>query len=267
MRANQLQHGLTGYTENRMAKSRKKRVLQAALESLGILVLALAGMAFVAPFTYDATAHARLDAAVHRISSWGGPLVGLDLSFVRSNAFSLIHDLDREVTVEDHGVRRTSHTVGLANFISRGEVRRVRDALAWFGVPLTAGQAREAGLCRMLADLRDGEAIVIRPDAFQRGIASWYGPGFHGRTAASGEMFNMYDQTAAHKTLPLQSQVRVVSQKTGLSTVVRINDRGPYVGGRIIDMSYTSKQMLGMGDLAAVYLERLDPSALDVTCE
>jgi rare lipoprotein A len=67
--------------------------------------------------------------------------------------------------------------------------------------------------------------------------------------------------------LPLQSLVRVVSQRTGRSIVVRINDRGPYVGGRIIDMSLYSKQELGMGDLAAVYLERIDPSALDVPCE
>jgi rare lipoprotein A len=76
----------------------------------------------------------------------------------------------------------------------------------------------------------------------------------------------MYDKTAAHKTLPLQSQVRVVSQRTGNSIVVRINDRGPYVGGRIIDMSLYSKQQLGMDDLAAVYLERIDPTAFDVPC-
>jgi len=77
----------------------------------------------------------------------------------------------------------------------------------------------------------------------------------------------MYDRTAAHKTLPLQSLVRVVSQRTGTSIVVRINDRGPYVGGRIIDLSHRAKELLGMeGGLAAVYIERLEPSALDTPC-
>jgi rare lipoprotein A len=77
----------------------------------------------------------------------------------------------------------------------------------------------------------------------------------------------MYDRTAAHKTLPLQSLVRVVAQRTGNSTIVRINDRGPYVGGRIIDLSHRAKELLGAGDLAAVYIERLDPTASDVSCE
>ena len=85
--------------------------------------------------------------------------------------------------------------------------------------------------------------------------------------AASGEIYDMYGQTAAHRTLPLQSSVRVVSQRTGNNVVVRINDRGPYVAGRIIDLSYQSKELLGMDDLMAVYLERIDPTALDHPCD
>ncbi len=74
----------------------------------------------------------------------------------------------------------------------------------------------------------------------------------------------MYSMTAAHRSLPLGSLVRVVSQRSRAAVVVRINDRGPYAGGRIIDLSYRAKEMLGMDDLSAVYLERLDPTALDV---
>jgi len=114
--------------------------------------------------------------------------------------------------------------------------------------------------------LHRDEDIVVQPDPVQHGVASWYGPGFNGRLAASGEIYNMYDMTAAHRTLPLQSLVRVVSQRTGTSVVVRINDRGPYVGGRIIDMSRRAMDALGAEDLAAVYLEVIDPQALDGVC-
>lgn len=78
------------------------------------------------------------------------------------------------------------------------------------------------------------------------GTASWYGPGFHGRTAASGERFNQNAMTAAHKTLPFDTKVRVTNQKTGKSVVVRISDRGPYYGGRIIDLSKAAAKALGI---------------------
>src|SRR3712207_3055842 len=67
----------------------------------------------------------------------------------------------------------------------------------------------------------------------QRGAASWYGPGFHGRRTANGERFNTRAMTAAHRTLPFGSRVRVTNERTGRSVVVRINDRGPFVAGRI----------------------------------
>jgi rare lipoprotein A len=70
-----------------------------------------------------------------------------------------------------------------------------------------------------------------------RGIASWYGPGFHGRKTASGDIYNQNELTAAHKTLPLGSKVRVTNLKNGNTVDVEINDRGPYVQGRIIDLS------------------------------
>ena len=79
-----------------------------------------------------------------------------------------------------------------------------------------------------------------------RGTASWYGPGFHGRTSASGESFNQYAMTAAHRTLPFGTQVRVTNLSNGRQVVVRINDRGPYSGGRIIDLSAGAAGAIGL---------------------
>ncbi|MFL5315510.1 MAG: septal ring lytic transglycosylase RlpA family protein [Microvirga sp.] len=80
----------------------------------------------------------------------------------------------------------------------------------------------------------------------QRGAASWYGPGFHGRKTASGERFNAQAMTAAHKSLPFGTKVRVVNETTGRSVVVRINDRGPYAHGRIIDLAQAPARALGI---------------------
>ena len=81
--------------------------------------------------------------------------------------------------------------------------------------------------------------------AGQCGGASWYGPGFHGKKTASGERFNENAMTAAHKTLPLGSVVKVTDQRTGKSIKVTINDRGPFVKGRIIDLSKAAAAKLG----------------------
>jgi len=77
------------------------------------------------------------------------------------------------------------------------------------------------------------------------GIASWYGPNFHGKMTANGEIYNQNDLTAAHKTLPLPSIVRVTNLENGKSMIARVNDRGPYAHGRIIDMSKRSAELLG----------------------
>lgn len=82
-------------------------------------------------------------------------------------------------------------------------------------------------------------------DFRQQGYASWYGTKFHGQLTANGEIYNMYGMTAAHKTLPIPSYVRVTNQDNGKSVVVRINDRGPFHGGRIIDLTYTAAKKLG----------------------
>jgi rare lipoprotein A len=80
------------------------------------------------------------------------------------------------------------------------------------------------------------------------GIASWYGEDFNGHLTANGEVYDMYAFTAAHKTLPLGTVVQVTNEDNGMTTQVRINDRGPYVTGRIIDLSRTAARALGMRD-------------------
>jgi len=80
----------------------------------------------------------------------------------------------------------------------------------------------------------------------ERGVASWYGPGFHKVRTSTGEPYDMYAMTAAHKTLPLPAYVRVTNLQNGRSIVVRVNDRGPFVGNRIIDLSYTAASKLDM---------------------
>jgi rare lipoprotein A len=74
----------------------------------------------------------------------------------------------------------------------------------------------------------------------ETGMASWYGPPYHNRKAATGEIYDMHQLTAAHKTLPLNSIVRVTNVANGKSVIVRINDRGPFIGSRIIDLSYAA---------------------------
>ena len=100
---------------------------------------------------------------------------------------------------------------------------------------------------------------LIITDAFATiGTASWYGPGFHGRKTASGEKFNQYGLSAAHKTLPLGSHVKVTNLANGQSVIVRINDRGPYAHGRIIDLSQGAKNAIKMGGVGKVSITRVD---------
>lgn len=94
-------------------------------------------------------------------------------------------------------------------------------------------------------------AIVVWQVAgpyYEVGIASWYGPGFQGNYTANGEIYDMNGISAAHKTLPFGTIVRVVDLDTGRSVVVRINDRGPFIEGRIIDLSKGAAEKLGIVD-------------------
>jgi rare lipoprotein A len=96
------------------------------------------------------------------------------------------------------------------------------------------------------------------------GEASWYGPGFHGKLTASGEVFDENEFTAAHKTLPLGARVRVTNLKNGNTVDVAINDRGPFVDGRIIDLSKAAAKTLGIihEGITRVKLELIDEATL-----
>jgi rare lipoprotein A len=101
----------------------------------------------------------------------------------------------------------------------------------------------------------------------EEGRASWYGRRFHGKRTASGELYDMYAMTAAHRTLPIPSYARVTSLDTGKSVVVRINDRGPFHRDRLVDVSYTAAFKLGFvgKGSARVVVEGIDPASFDAS--
>ena len=97
----------------------------------------------------------------------------------------------------------------------------------------------------VIRGIRYYPTVVSVGDRFD-GIASWYGPNFQGKHTSNGEIYNMHDMTAAHKTLPMNTIVKVTNKKNGKTIVVRINDRGPFVGDRIIDLSKTGASKIDM---------------------
>lgn len=118
-------------------------------------------------------------------------------------------------------------------------------ALLWFLALLAA----TAGLSVGCAGSR-GRAGS--PNWREQGLASWYGADFHGRRTANGERYNMYAMTAAHKTLPLGTQIVVINRQTGRRIRVRVNDRGPFVAGRIVDLSLAAARALGSAEAGVV---------------
>jgi len=108
--------------------------------------------------------------------------------------------------------------------------------------------------------------VLTAADGYlERGVASWYGPTFHGGNTSSGEPYDMYGMSAAHKTLPLPTYARVTNLRNGRSVVVRINDRGPFVANRLIDLSYTAAARLDMirEGTTLVEVRALTPGAPD----
>jgi rare lipoprotein A len=114
----------------------------------------------------------------------------------------------------------------------------------------------------------DGVTYVPREefDRIETGVASWYGPGFHGKSTANGEEYDQRDRTAAHRTLQMPSIVRVTNLENGLSTVVRINDRGPFARSRVIDLSRQAAEELDIvrNGTARVRIEQLRAESLAV---
>jgi len=86
------------------------------------------------------------------------------------------------------------------------------------------------------------------PEWIQQGRVSWYGPGFHGRRTANGEVFDTHGLTMAHRSLPMGTSVRVTNLENGRTVVLRVNDRGPYVRGRVADLSHAAAERLGFVD-------------------
>jgi rare lipoprotein A len=101
------------------------------------------------------------------------------------------------------------------------------------------------------------EPLQTHAGFVQTGIASWYGPDFHGKKTSNGETYDMHAMTAAHKTLPLGVFVKVQNRDNGREAVVRVNDRGPFVKGRVIDLSYSAAKMLGV-DIAGTAPVRIE---------
>ncbi len=112
-------------------------------------------------------------------------------------------------------------------------------------------------------EIVDMQSVREAGDIYQGGIASWYGKKFHGRRTANGEIYDMYKLTAAHKKLPFNTFVEVENLLDGKRIVVRINDRGPFVKGRIIDLSYRAAQRAGFAErgTAPVRLRIVKPGA------
>jgi rare lipoprotein A len=95
----------------------------------------------------------------------------------------------------------------------------------------------------------------IKSNGVLRGVSSWYGPNFHGKLTANGEVYDMYGVTAAHKTLTLNTVVRVTNLDNDKSIILRINDRGPYVDGRILDCSFGAAKKLGFHEQGTANVE------------
>jgi rare lipoprotein A len=111
------------------------------------------------------------------------------------------------------------------------------------GVPIGPGGTYKVGNPYVIKGVR--YFPEIDGDYDETGVASWYGPGFHTKTTANGETYDQNDLTAAHKTLPMPSYVRVTNLENGRAIVLRVNDRGPYAHGRVIDVSKRAAQLLG----------------------
>ena len=135
---------------------------------------------------------------------------------------------------------------------TRGNDKTYGPALGW------AVLCVAAGLCVFSPTVADGGRddaraqapvpVARAPEWTQKGRVSWYGPGFHGRRTANGEVFDTNEMTMAHRTLPFGTEVRVTNLTNGRSVVLRVNDRGPYVRGRIADLSHAAAARLGFVD-------------------
>jgi rare lipoprotein A len=136
-------------------------------------------------------------------------------------------------------------------------IRRVLAASGLFALAACAEQALPPPPVAALPPPPMPAPVPEQPFFSQIGIASWYGGKHHGRKTASGERYNMHDMTAAHRSMRIGTVLRVTNLENGRTTTVRVNDRGPYVNGRVIDLSSAAADDLGMkrSGLARVRIE------------
>jgi rare lipoprotein A len=125
--------------------------------------------------------------------------------------------------------------------------------------PVRSGSVKEASKATIRASKPTTKSTKV-----QVGTASWYGKQFHGRQTASGDTYDMFQFTAAHRTLPLGTIVKVTNLRNGKWVIVKVNDRGPYVGHRLVDLSYGAAQMLAFRQrgIEKVKLEVIEPETL-----
>ena len=186
----------------------------------------------------DGTRANGIAVALNHAFAKGGLRPDLILPGRRNNAYVIMAGREPLITIDDK-LAAAQGTKPAALVLSW--IDNLRTAMG--GVPF-AQQASRGGM------FLGGSRI---------GHASWYGPGFNGRRAASGERFNQNSMTCAHKTLPFGTLLLVTNLKTKRSCIVRINDRGPYVAGREIDLSAAAARSIGVGGVATVRIDILKP--------
>jgi rare lipoprotein A len=163
------------------------------------------------------------------------------------------------------GIRQPQHATPL-NVVSTSSLQSISlpnislPALSSF--PFSSSGEKK----KIKADEKEFSTILPQDEekTVQTGMASWYGPGFHGKRTANGEVYNQHALTAAHRTLPLGTRAVVTNVNTGESVEVRINDRGPYKYGRVIDLSYAAARRIGMWaeGVVPVRVEVLNPDEI-----
>ncbi|MFO1406360.1 MAG: septal ring lytic transglycosylase RlpA family protein [Steroidobacteraceae bacterium] len=142
-------------------------------------------------------------------------------------------------------MQQLQYVTPAARFAATAPAAGTRRGLAVLALAAALAIASPNGARRVAVD---AAPPAQAPEWVQSGRASWYGPGFHGRRTANGEVFDTNSLTMAHRTLPFGTEVRVTNLVNGRSVVLRVNDRGPYVRGRIADLSHAAAQRLGFAD-------------------
>jgi rare lipoprotein A len=163
------------------------------------------------------------------------------------------------------GIRQPQHATPL-NVVSTPSLQSLSLPNISLPAPSSLPVSSRGEKKKAKADEKEFPTILPQDEekTIQTGMASWYGPGFHGKRTANGEVYNQHALTAAHRTLPLGTRAVVTNVNTGESVEVRINDRGPYKYGRVIDLSYAAARRIGMwaSGVVPVRVEVLNPDEI-----